>query len=205
MATEPITGTVTQTNDNGFKMDGGDAWINYSKGGDNFAGYSGPKFQKGQQVEVQVTESKGRWYAQSGVVTVATRPGGAVPVAAAGPLVSPAPSYQATHDAAQERVASPDGGVAAAEEVAQRSEGTWPEQEQHQPGTFPFRDLSIMRQNRLNVTVTALVANLENCLPEEKAGRMITPWSIAEFERMLVEGAVYDQEGPPEASYQPQG
>ncbi|KKN39267.1 hypothetical protein LCGC14_0745500, partial [marine sediment metagenome] len=47
-------------------------------------------------------------------------------------------------------------------------------------------------QNRLNVAVQALVANLEHCPPEDKANRMITPWTIAEFERLLVDGAAYE-------------
>ncbi len=194
MATEPITGTVAQVNDNGFKLrDGG--WINYSQIG---KGYSGPTFIVGQQISVVCVEWKGRWYAETGSVTVATNPG---PAPAASPAPSPAPSYQATHDAAQERVT--EAPVDAPPPPA--AWDTAAEQDAARPGTFPFRDLSIMRQNRLNVAKDCLIANLENCPAEEKAGRMITAWSVAEFERLLVEGAAYDEEGPPEASYQPEG
>jgi hypothetical protein len=53
------------------------------------------------------------------------------------------------------------------------------------PGDYAYRDLSIQRQNRLNVAVTALVANLEHSAPAERIGRFITPDMILMFEREL--------------------
>ena len=185
-------------------------WKSFLKYGNDYDSY---KPEVGQKVRVHYrawenpTTSKVSYYLNE--VEVLGPPPETAPAPSPGP--APAVAYQATHDAAQARVNRPEdydpkGGVLmemdaslpGQERVAQQEAGIpLPD-----PGSHAFRDLSIMRQNRLNVSVQALVANLEQCSPEEKAGRMITPWMIAAFEQLLIEGAAHEAENmgepPPE-------
>ena len=114
-------------------------------------------------------------------------------------------SYQDMHDAAEARVATHAVGEPLPEEPSRDGYVETPITQAGFPkpelGSWPSKELSIERQNRLNVAKDCLIANLEHCPPEDKANRMITPWSITEFERMLVEGAVYDDGPGPD--YQP--
>lgn len=97
----------------------------------------------------------------------------------------PAPSYQASHDAAEAR--QDDAGPPAQDYAVDAGP---------KPGDYAYRDLSIQRQNRLNVAVQACVANLEQCPADQKAGRMITPDMIVMFERNLEQNG--DGEMPPQ-------
>jgi len=162
----------------------GQPWSHYLKYGRNYDSVRPPV---GQKVRVHYrpwenpTSLKVSYYLNEVEVLGPPPEDGAAPQGA-GP--GPAPVATITAPGPQ-----PEGGVAAAEELMRRSQGDFAPPE---PGSFAYRDLSIMRQNRLNVAVQALVANLEHCPPEDKANRMITPWTIAEFERLLVDGAAYE-------------
>lgn len=174
-------------------------WKSYLKYGNDYDSY---KPDVGQKVRAHFrpwtnpTTSKVSYYLNE--IEVLGPPPEAQP-SPAGP--GPAVTYQATHDAAQGRVAVAGESPPPAPHGTDGYVETPIPGPEPKPGDYAFRDLSIQRQNRLNVTVQALVANLENCPPEEKINRMITPWLIAEFERMLVEGAVYDDGTGPD--YQP--
>ena len=185
----------------------GQPWQHYLKYGKNYDSY---KPAVGQKVRVHYrpwenpTTGKVAYYLNK-VEILGPPPEDAAPVGTApgqAPVYSvagPAPvTYQETHDAAQARVA-PDGSSDFGQEPSDGAADVAALLEP-KPGDYAFRDLSIMRQNRLNVTVQALIANLEQCPPDEKVGRMITPWKIAEFERLLVEGAADEggSEPPPE-------
>ena len=218
--TETSEGVVFKSEDDAILLKDakGEPWRHYLKYGRNYDSY---KPEVGQKVRVHYrawenpTTSKVSYYLNEVEVLGPPPEDGAAPPSfvrapsPAGP--GPAVAYQATHDAAQARVNRPEdydpkGGVLmemdaslpGQERVAQQEAGIpLPD-----PGSHAFRDLSIMRQNRLNVSVQALVANLEQCSPEEKAGRMITPWMIAAFEQLLIEGAAHEAENmgepPPE-------
>ncbi len=186
MPTDTATdeGVVFKSEDDAIllKDSKGEPWKHYLKYGKNYDSY---KPEVGQKVRVQYrpweNPSTGKVSYYLNEVEVLGPPPETTPAGPSSTEPGPAPvySYDATHDAAQARANPgnediPPGGVAA---------------NSYEPGTFPYRDLSIQRQNRLNVAVQALVANLEHCPPEDKANRMITPWTIAEFERLLVDGA----------------
>ena len=196
--TETSEGVVFKSEDDAILLKDakGEPWKSYLKYGRNYDSYKPPV---GQKVRVHYrawenpTTSKVGYYLNE--IEVLGAPPEAAPAPAPGP--GPAVTYQETHDAAKERVAGQDGGVAAAEEVAARSEGTWPGQGFPKPelGSWPSKELSIERQNRLNVSIKALVANLEQCPEEQKAGRFITPDLILMFVQGLEQGG---SEPPPE-------
>ena len=219
--TETSEGVVFKSEDDAILLKDakGEPWKSYLKYGRNYDSYKPPV---GQKVRVHYrawenpTTSKVSYYLNE--VEVLGPPPETAPAPSPGP--APAVAYQATHDAAKERAGqeSPgsDHGTFAqyaereAAPLQQSGSGAVPTAAfpdgtvgipSPLPGEYAFRDLSIQRQNRLNVSVQALVANLEQCPPEDKPNRMITPWGIAEFERMLVEGAVYDDGTGPD--YQP--
>ena len=209
--TETSEGVVFKSEDDAILLKDakGEPWKSYLKYGRSYDSY---KPEVGQKVRVHYrawenpTTSKVSYYLNEVEVlgpppetAPAPSPGPAPVYSVAGPVAGPpAVTYQETHDAAQARVA-PDGSSDFGQEPSDGAADVAALLEP-KPGDYAFRDLSIMRQNRLNVTVQALVANLEHCPPDEKVGRMITPWKIAEFERLLVEGAADEggSEPPPE-------
>lgn len=160
-------GMVEVTNDGGFKFKDSAAWVNYSKVGQ---GYVGPTFQQGEQAVVRCSESKGKWYASFGEY-----PNGGGQQAAPAPSPAPSPAPAAS-PAPQDPGPQPDSYDGF------RATNGSPEPE---PGTHAYRDVSINRQNCRNVAVQALIANLENCEPDQKPSRMVTPFAINEFVEYL--------------------
>ena len=167
---QEFEGKVAQTNDGGFKLEGGGAWINYSTVGD---GYTGPTFNKGQLAFVQCVESKGRWYASYGRLANGSAPAGPAPA----PSPSPQPqSYQEYQEAAGPGPA-PRGYEEHPETAAYvdtRGDNGGPE-----PGTFAYRDLvnevrtraSIERQKALQCAVDTL---------RMRSGENVPPWESDE-------------------------
>ena len=130
---QTIDGTVAETNQWGFKLQGSNVWTNYTK----------PEWQrglrevqKGQQVTFQAAESNGKWYANDIVVTSTPHPA-------------------ASYDGMQQAAASPAPSAPAPspEQPRNAAESGTPE-----PGSFPYRDLiGIPRSVCLNDAVAALV------------------------------------------------
>ena len=197
-AIETGEGVVAKSEDDAIKLDG---WQNYLKYGKD---YDSARPLVGQKVRVHYRPwpkpNSTAVYYYLNEVEVLGPPPETTPADPPGPGPGPVVTYQETHDAAEARVAvaTPDSTNAVVSEPGAAAAAA--ALLEPKPGDYAFRDLSIMRQNRLNVTVQALVANLEQCPPDEKVGRMITPWKIAEFERLLVEGAADEglREPPPE-------
>ena len=195
--TETSEGVVFKSEDDAILLKDakGEPWKSYLKYGRNYDSYKPPV---GQKVRVHYrawenpTTSKVSYYLNE--VEVLGPPPEPAPAPSPGP--APAVAYQATHDAAKERVNRPEDYDPNAG-VLMEMDAALPGQDGPKPGDYAFRDLSIMRQNRLNVAKDCLIANLENCLPEDKPNRMITPWAIAAFERLLVEGAADEGGSPP--------
>ena len=192
MAAELETGegVVTKSEDDAIKLDG---WKSYLKYGNEYDSY---KPEVGQKVRVHYRpwpkpNSSTVYYYLSEVEVLGPPPDGQPSPAGPGPAVG-APrglTYEETHGAAEARVKAesdgmdamlqePSGGV---EDVAALM--------QPKPGDYAYRDLSIQRQNRLNVAKDCLIANLAECPPDQKAGRMITPELVKMFEEQLVDGA----------------
>ena len=161
----------------------GETWKHYLKFGRNYDSY---KPEVGQKVRVHYrawenpTTSKVSYYLNE--VEVLGPPPETAPAPSPGP--APAVAYQATHDAAKEPAAQHAEGAAA-------SADTFPAPEL---GSWASKELSIEGQNRLNVSIKALVANLEQCPEEQKAGRFITPDLILMFVQGLEQGG---SEPPP--------
>ena len=208
--TEANEGVVFKSEDDAILLKDakGEPWKSYLKYGRNYDSYKPPV---GQKVRVHYrawenpSTSKVSYYLNE--VEVLGPPPETAPAPGPGPAVWVNQSYQGMHDAADARVKAESDGMD--DMVQQSGSGAVPTAAfpdgtvgipSPLPGEYAFRDLSIQRQNRLNVSVQALIANLENCSPEDKEGRMITPWKIAEFERLLVEGAADEggSEPPPE-------
>ena len=185
-AIETGEGVVAKSEGDAIKLEG---WNSYLKYGPT---YDGVRPAAGQKVRVHYRPwenptSKKTYYYLNEIEVLGPPPETQPSPAGPGPV-----TYQETHDAAEARVAvaTPDStnAVVSEPEAAAAAAALL----EPKPGDYAFRDLSIMRQNRLNVAKDCLIANLENCPPEDKPNRMITPWGIAEFERMLVEGATGD-------------
>ena len=191
-AIETGEGVVAKSEDDAIKLEGWNSYLKYGPTYDSVRPAAGQKVRVHYRPWENPTTKKTYYYLNE--IQVLGPPPEAQPAGPPGP--GPAPvTYEATHDAAQARVA-PDGSSDFGQEPSGGAADVAAFLEP-KPGDYAFRDLSIQRQNRLNVTVQALVANLEQCPPDEKVGRMITPWKIAEFERLLVEGAADEGGGAP--------
>ena len=209
-AIETGEGVVAKSEDDAIVLTGWKSWLKYGRNYDSYKPPVGQKVRVHYRAWENPTTSKVSYYLNE--IEVLGAPPEAAP--APGPGPAPAVAYQATHDAAKERVGqeSPgsDHGTFAqyaereAAPLQQSGSGAVPTDAFPKPelGSWPSKELSIERQNRLNVTVQALIANLEQCPPDEKVGRMITPWMIAAFEQLLIEGAAHEAENmgepPPE-------
>ena len=220
--TETSEGVVFKSEDDAILLKDakGEPWKSYLKYGRNYDSYKPPV---GQKVRVHYrawenpTTSKVSYYLNE--VEVLGPPPDTEHMTSRQPSPAgpgPAVTYQATQDAAQARVAyDPAGGVETYQDAGVPGQArvagvlepggveVYVDVPAPEPGGFPkpelgswaSKELSIEGQNRLNVSIKALVANLEQCPEEQKAGRFITPDLILMFVQGLEQGG---SEPPPE-------
>ena len=196
-AIETGEGVVAKSEDDAIKLEGWNSYLKFGKDYDSVRPAAGQKVRVHYRPWENPTTKKTYYYLNE--IEVLGPPPETAPAGPPGP--GPAPvTYQEAHDAAEARLQQSGSGAVPNEAAQEPTGGTFQEyveQEAAKPGDYAFRDLSIQRQNRLNVAKDCLIANLEATAPEEKHKRMITPWDIAEFERLLVEGAAAEGGSPP--------
>lgn len=174
---EPFQGRVASTNENGFKLDGGEAWINYSK---PEYGYVGPvSVRVGWIIEVTASQSKaGGWFASNVVVLddSASPQASAAPPAPPQPApAAPQPAQQASPAPVPQPTAAPASyqgyyDAAAAAQAAPEAEKPAPggsiptaaaPTEANLPGSFAYKDsVAIPKAVALNDAKDIVIAML---------------------------------------------